>query len=90
MAKVSALVRSRAGILAIVLTIAAGALTLLPPVDARQICGFRPVVRTYYNDAAHDVEVGQRGTDCGCNTIDWGTTSSFIVVTQLCCSVNTC
>ena len=90
MAKVSAFVHSRTGILAIVLLLAAGALTLLPPADARQVCGFRPIVRTYYNDANHDVEVGQRGTDCDCNPIIWGTTSAYVVVTQLCCTVNTC
>jgi hypothetical protein len=90
MEKISALVHSRTGILALVLVVAAGVFSLLPPAEARQICGFRPTIRTYYNDANHDVEVGQRGIDCGCNPVLWGTTSSFVVVTELCCTVNTC
>lgn len=90
MTRVSAFVRSRAGLLTVVLLLVGGMLTLLPPADARQICGFRPIIRNYYNDAAHDVLVGQRGIDCDCNSVSWGTTSSYVMVDQLCCTVNTC
>jgi hypothetical protein len=90
MAKASTLVRSRVGLLVVALLLVGSALTLQPAANARQTCVYQPLVRTYYNDANHDVEVGQRGTDCDCNTIDWGTTSSYVVVSHLCCSEFTC
>ena len=90
MARVTAFARSRTGLLAVALLLAAGALTFQAPADARQVCGFQPLVITYYNDANHDEEVGQRGIDCDCDSFSWGTTSSYSVASHLCCAHNSC
>jgi hypothetical protein len=92
MQKMILFLKSRAVLLMALLAVLGGALGLIAPVETAHsaICNFRPIIRTYYSDATHTTEVGQRGTDCGCNPIFWGLTSSFVVSQQLCCSVNTC
>ena len=84
--------KSRIALLVVLLVVLGGTLGLIAPVESAHsaICNFRPIIRTYYSDATHSTEVGQRGTDCGCNPVFWGVTSSFVTSQQLCCSVNTC
>ena len=92
MQKTFMFLKSRSVLLVVLVVVLGGTLGLLAPVESAHsaICGFRPIIRTYYSDATHTTAVGQRGTDCGCNPVFWGVTSAFVVSQQLCCNVNTC
>ncbi len=92
MPKIIVFLKSRSVLLMALLVVLGGTLGLIAPVETAHsaVCRFRPVIRTYFSDAAHTTEVGQRGTDCNCSPIFWGVTSSFFVSGQLCCSANVC
>ena len=92
MKKISTFLRSRGGLLAILLIVLGSILGLLPPVDVAQsaACAFRPVIRSYYSSSSYTTLVGQRGYDCSCNEVFWGVTSSFMKSEIQCCPVNTC
>jgi hypothetical protein len=92
MKSVRLFLRSRGAQLAVLLIVLGGTMGLLAPVHDAQsaICGFRPIVRTYYSDATYSTAVGQRGLDCGCNEVFWGVTTPFVKSQTLCCTVNTC
>ncbi|HEX9940483.1 MAG TPA: DUF6289 family protein [Thermoanaerobaculia bacterium] len=40
---------------------------------------------TYYSDASHSQVVGQRGTDCCGNPVNWGSTSNYAYCAQEYC-----
>jgi hypothetical protein len=92
MKKIRVFLKSRALLLAALLGVLGGSFGLLAPakVASSAVCAFRPVIRTYYSDATFTTAVGQRGTDCSCNPVSWGVTSSFVQSQTLCCNVNTC
>lgn len=92
MKNVRVFLKSRALLLAAVLGVLGGSFGLLAPAKVAHsaICAFRPIIRTYYSDATYTTAVGQRGTDCSCNSVFWGVTSAYVQSQTLCCSVNTC
>jgi len=84
--------RSRAVRLALLLVVLGSVLGLIPPGHVAQsaVCAFRPVIRTYYSDAAHTTVVGQTGLNCNCDDISWGVTSAYVVSQTQCCPYLTC
>lgn len=89
---IHAFLRSRAARLALLVVVLGGTLALLAPVDVAQsfTCAFRPWLRHYYDDDAHTTLVGERGLDCMCNEVNWGVTTSYVVIEVQCCPQKTC
>jgi uncharacterized protein DUF6289 len=92
MQKVRTFLKSRSALLAVVAVVLSSTLGLLSPVEVAHssICAWRPIIRTYYSDATHTTEVGQRGLNCNCDDISWGVTSAFVVNFTQCCNAFTC
>ncbi len=68
----------RIALLAVLLVMLSGIFALVPPVEALP-CG---VITTYYTGS---LVVGQRGTDCDCNDVYWGvTTSNYSLFRSVC------
>jgi len=92
MQRVKAFLKSRGALLAVVVVVLGSTLGLLSPAKEAHsgTCAWRPIIRTYYAEAAHINVVGERGLNCNCDDISWGVTSPYVVNYVQCCFYFAC
>lgn len=83
---------SRISRLVILLLVLGVTLGVLSPVQVAHsyTCVWHPIIRDYWNEAAHINLIGQRGLNCNCDEVNWGVTSSYMTQEVQCCPYFTC